>query len=291
MSQLISIEEYLAQHYTEQTAKAYLREIRAYVQTASRPEKATYQDVTNYLGMLRQRYDNSRTLNRILASVKAYYSYLHYIGKRSDHPARTIRLRDQPSRDIQLQDLFSEEELELLLQRQERFMNLAYRNQVLISLLIYQALLPRELAALTLNDLNLNEGTVYIKGSDRTNARTLSLKPMQIMLIHEYLHDIRPRLLKGKFSDRLLITSRGSGENVVHLVSFFKRDYRDTFPGRVVNMKTIRQSVITNLLKQGHDLSQVQAFAGHKYPSTTERYQQSSVEALQEQIRKYHPMG
>ena len=37
---------------------------------------------------------------------------------------------------------------------------------------------------------------------------------------------------------------------------------------------------ITNLLKQGKDLRLVQAFAGHKYPSTTELYKQTEVELL-----------
>ncbi len=289
MKQIITLKDYLSTHYTEQTAKAYLREIQAYQAAMPQAAKATYQDITRYLGTLRQRYHNTRTLNRILASIKAYYSYLHYIGRRNDHPAKAIRLRDQPSRDIQLQDLFSEQELELLLNRKERYTALYYRNQVMIGLLIYQALLPRELAQLTLSNINLKEGTVYIPASRSTNARTLSLKPQQVMLLHVYIHDIRPRLLKGQHTATLLISHRGTSESVERLVSFFKREYKTIFPGRVVNMKTIRQSVITNLLKKGHDLSQVQAFAGHKYPSTTERYQQSSVEALKDQINKYHP--
>ncbi|PSR05489.1 MAG: integrase [Bacteroidetes bacterium SW_11_45_7] len=63
------------------------------------------------------------------------------------------------------------------------------------------------------------------------------------------------------------------------------------FPERTLNMRTIRQSVITNLLKAGHDLRVVQHFAGHKYPGSTEKYKQSDVEALQRAIDKYHPMG
>jgi integrase/recombinase XerD len=87
----------------------------------------------------------------------------------------------------------------------------------------------------------------------------------------------------------LLISHRGNPETVSRLVSHVKR-MKHKFTGRTLNMQTIRQSVITNLLKSGHDLRVVQVFAGHKYPSTTEKYKQTSVEALQEQIKKYHPM-
>ena len=50
-------------------------------------------------------------------------------------------------------------------------------------------------------------------------------------------------------------------------------------------------SVITNLLKQGKDLRKVQTFAGHKYPSATERYKQSGIEELKQVIQKLHPLG
>jgi integrase/recombinase XerD len=49
--------------------------------------------------------------------------------------------------------------------------------------------------------------------------------------------------------------------------------------------------VIANLLKQGHDLSLVQNFAGHKYPSTTEKYKQSEIETLKAAVNKYHPIS
>jgi len=62
------------------------------------------------------------------------------------------------------------------------------------------------------------------------------------------------------------------------------------FPDRNLNPRTIRQSVITNLLKEGKDLRVVQVFAGHK-KSTTEKYRQSGLEELQAAIEKYHPLG
>jgi integrase/recombinase XerD len=62
------------------------------------------------------------------------------------------------------------------------------------------------------------------------------------------------------------------------------------FPDRSLNAKTTRQSVIANLLKQGHDLRLVQVFAGHKHPSSTERYRQTGVEELKAGIIKYHPL-
>ncbi len=74
------------------------------------------------------------------------------------------------------------------------------------------------------------------------------------------------------------------------IVKHVLRSYQNVYPDRRVTAQAIRGSVIANLLAQGHDISVVQQFAGHKYPSSTERYRQSHVESLKTAIDQYHPM-
>ena len=286
----MTIKKYLLGHYTEDTAKIYGYEIDNYLSNYPQAASAVYKDIVGYIGALRTRYSNASTLNRILASIKAYYDFLCYTNQRNDNPARSIKLRDQRSRDIQLQDLFSTEELEILLERPERYNDLAYRNRVLISLLIYQALLPGEMEALTVPDINLATGSIYIKPTASTNKRELQLKPNQVLLFYQYIREIRPKLLRGNRYDALLIGLRGTPMKSDDITKHVMRSYKGLYPRREVNAQTIRQSVIANLLKQGHDLSVVQAFAGHKYPSSTERYKQNEIETLRDAVQQYHPM-
>jgi integrase/recombinase XerD len=98
-------------------------------------------------------------------------------------------------------------------------------------------------------------------------------------------------LLKEGTSDRLLIGQRGEPMTAEDITKHVKRSFTERYPGRTVNAQTIRQSVIAHLLKQGHDLSVVQVFAGHKYPSSTERYRQNEIETLKAAIEKYHPIS
>jgi len=51
----------------------------------------------------------------------------------------------------------------------------------------------------------------------------------------------------------------------------------------------VRQSVIAEWLKT-KDLRMAQYMAGHKYVSTTERYQVNNLEDLEEALNKYHPL-
>jgi integrase/recombinase XerD len=79
--------------------------------------------------------------------------------------------------------------------------------------------------------------------------------------------------------------------NAEDITRHVKRSFKKLYPGRKVNAMSIRQSVITNLLKAGNDLRIVQVLAGHKYPSATEKYRQTQVEELKQQIWKNHPLG
>lgn len=44
-------------------------------------------------------------------------------------------------------------------------------------------------------------------------------------------------------------------------------------------------------MKSGKYSRVVQVFAGHKYPSATEKYRQTNVEELKKEVQKYHPLG
>lgn len=287
----MNLQEYLQQHYTPSTAKAYLYEISNYTANYPGAAHAVHQDVAQYIGRLRSRYSNASTLSRIVSGIKAWYDFLCYTGERSDNPARSIRLRDQRSRDIQLQDLFTTEELESLLKRKERFNHLEPRNRVLMSLLIYQALQPWEMEGLSVQDVNCNTGSIYIRSGARTNPRELQLRPSQVLLFYQYIQEVREKLLQGNASGALLIGLRGGPMKAGDIIKHVHRSFKGHYTGREVTAQKIRQSVIANLLKGGHDLSVVQGFAGHKYPSSTERYRQGSVDDLKAAVNRYHPFS
>lgn len=288
---MTAIEEYLKERYTKGTAKRYYRDILIYLEAVGQEQAQTakYGDIIKYIEKLRKEYKNAETVKCALHGIKKYYFWLIHEGMRKDHPCRNLNLKDKRNSDIQLQDLFAAEELETLLERKGRYQDVNIRNQAVISLLIYQALTRNDLVRLALKDIDLEEGAIYIKADTKTTARTLKLKPKQIMMLYRYINEVRAKWLKEETS-QLFITSRGTpetGECLKHLFKPFKKQ----FPGRVLHAKTIRQSVIANLLKEGKDLRLVQAFAGHKYPSSTERYRATGIEELKGAVEKYHPLN
>jgi integrase/recombinase XerD len=286
----MTLENYLQRTHSPTTVKIYLFEIQHFIRHLgeTQAEQATYSDVIGYLAALRERYANAGTINRIVHAIKRYYAYLLETGKRTSHPCRSLTIKDNGRKDIQVQDLLTAEELQKLLQREERYEVLTLRNRVVMSLLVYQALLLKEIAQLTTQDVDLEQGHLHVHAAGKTNERTLTLKADQILLLHRYLSEARPQLMR-KPTDGLILTKLGSvehGEDIHYLVSTF----RPLFPTKKLTPMTIRQSVIANLLKEGKDLRIVQVFAGHRNPSTTEKYRQSNLEQLKQALHRYHPL-
>jgi integrase/recombinase XerD len=109
------------------------------------------------------------------------------------------------------------------------------------------------------------------------------------MLFHQYIHEIRSKII-SKNTDQLILNIRG-GKMKADSINYLIETFKNHFPDKNLNAKTIRQSVIANLLKEGKDLRVVQVFAGHKNPSSTEKYRQTGLEELKAAVLKHHPLG
>jgi len=279
--------DYLRRKLSEKTVRKYLHDIKQYRIYNANHETAGHKEVMDYIGSLRRSGLKSQTVRGTLYSIKKYYDYLQWADIRTDHPCKFIRLRDGKTEDIQLQDLFTAAELETLLEREERFESNRLKNQIIIGLLIYQGLAVGEVVRVEVEDVDLEQGEIYIRVSRRMNERTLKLKSNQIMMLYKYVNEVRPRVISCE-TGQLVLTMRGRPEKADG-VHYLIETLRNKYPSRRLTPTTIRQSVITNLLKAGNDLRIVQVFAGHKYTHTTERYKQTSVEELKKEVEKYHP--
>jgi integrase/recombinase XerD len=275
----MSFENYLNEHYAPATAARYQRETEDFflsIETCSstplRAQEANYQDIMNWIEQQRKRYQSSSAVACSLYAVKAWYTWLAKTNQIEHNPAQAIYLKDKRHQDIQLQDLLTSQELLQLLNRKERYPALKTRNQAIIGLMIFQALRPIEITQLKPQDINLQNATIHINASRTTNSRTLQLQPQQILNLHQASPPYNIKI------DAIahLITSQQSRINV-----------RDN---KKLNPTTVRQSVIAGWLKARTDLRKAQYMAGHKYPSTTERYRQTGVEELKAAVMKYHPL-
>jgi len=289
----MKLEEYLNEKYSPTSVKGYANMIKRFILWAGElAEKASYTDVLDYIGLLRAQNLHPKTLRNNLFAIKIYYRYLITTGKRKDHPCRYLYLKDQINRQIQVESLYPEETLQELYDTyQAKKPENQQRDKVIISLLIYQALSVLEITRIKTSDVNLENGSIHIRENTKNKGRTLSLKPGQILLFHNYLKNDRKRYQRrqkpSKRTDYFILNDKGlqlwSGS--INRMINRGRDKQN----KLIPLK-IRQSVIARLLKENKDIRIVQAFAGHRRTASTEAYKQTGLEELKTAIEKHHPL-
>jgi integrase/recombinase XerD len=279
---------YLQNELSEGTIKNYLYEIEKFKRHYKNPEKLSYQNLMEYVEYLRKSY-TPQSVKRTVYAIKKYYDYLVNIGKIKTNIAGNIRIKDGKENPIQLQELLTEKELQKLLEpRKERYPILEKRNQIIMSLLVNQALLVGDIEKLKIEDLDLQNAKIKVQKTEKTNERILNLKAEQILLFYQYLQEERTKLERQKTSFFLLnkLGSKITKDDINYLVS----TYQKGFTKKLTSVK-IRQSVIKLKLDNGENLRKVQYFAGHKHADTTEKYRETGIDALQTAINQFHPLA
>jgi integrase/recombinase XerD len=291
MKKQMTFEDYLYKFgHTPKTVKSYLFANKIFMTDNPSPEDFKYKDVVEYLNKKVDDYANSNTKVYLLNGMKKYYDYLLEIGRRDDHPCRNFFVRNQRNKQVIHQDLFSTSELELMLEREERYADLQQRNQVVISLLIYQGLHSREISNLNLSNVDLDSGTIFIRATPKVSQRHLEITNKQYRLFDRYLNEGRKALLRDDNQAFVLgkLGTRMSVDDIHYLVSTFK----GLFPDRNLTPATIRQSVIANWLNEKKlPLEQVQLLSGQKWISTTIKYKQVNVDEQRKLMNRFHPLG
>ncbi len=87
----------------------------------------------------------------------------------------------------------------------------------------------------------------------------------------------------------LLFMTLGRGKRFSNLLSKMLKQLKEIQP-KLINVKQVRASVINGWLRM-YNLREVQYRSGHRYVSSTEAYYVTDLEDLQDEIKKYHPMG
>jgi len=290
--QVQSFKEYLIRNgYSRQAIPGYGYSVHIFLTRHPGADNFGYAQVLAYMDELAMTDASISTLSTKLNAIKKYYDHLIDCGKRDDHPCKRLFLKTKSKRNVIQNDLFTESELESLMDRKGHFNILKVKHQVVISLMIYQGLTPGEITRLKLHHVDLDSGTILIRGAAQLSQRRIEMHPRQYDLFDRYLHHDRKKLLKkgetGFFIVNLLGTTY-KPESVVRCVETMK----DRFPDRNLTAKSIRDSVISNLLNQRRfPLEQVQLFAGHRWVCSTQRYYQAPVEEEREVLRQFHPLG
>ncbi|MDR6301181.1 tyrosine-type recombinase/integrase [Mesonia maritima] len=276
--------------YSEHTILAYQKDLEnfaKFVQANFEVQDLTtvnYSIIRSWVIHLSEKGINSRSINRKISSLKAYYKFLLRTHQIEQTPlAKHKALKTEKK----IQVPFSQKELEegLALLNEDNFE--ALRDKLIIELLYTTGMRRAELINIKLQNISIAQETVKILGK-RNKERILPLLPFVIETLKKYIKK-RNELNKIEDETFLLITSKGSKiyETLVYrtITNYFSKVSTKTKRSPHI----IRHTFATHLLDEGANLNDVKVLLGHASLASTQVYTHNSMAALSKVYKNSHP--
>ena len=272
------------------TVEAYAHDLKCFSgfalkNGASAPDAIAEQHVLSFLVFLHREKIGSRSVARYLAALRGFFRYLVMGKEIQKNPAAQI---ESPARWQKLPKFLTLADVDSLLAQPDKNCELGLRDHAIIQLMYASGLRISELANLTLERLNLQQGFVIIMGKG-SKERLVPVGKFALDALNEYLNLARPRLMNGKIDDHVFVSHRGEGLSRPRLWEIIKAAAKRSGIKTNVTPHMLRHSFATHLLERGADLRIVQTMLGHSDISTTQIYTHVTTKHLQDLYRKFHP--
>jgi integrase/recombinase XerD len=164
----------------------------------------------------------------------------------------------------------------------------ALRDRALLELFYSSGLRVSELAALTLQQVDLEHGFLRVFGKG-SKERVVPVGGRAVDALSVYVSAGRPKLVKARTGSQLFLNKNGAALSRVMLWMLVKKYAKRAGIAKSVKPHALRHSFATHLLTGGADLRAIQEMLGHASISTTQIYTAVEPRRLLDHHAKFHP--
>jgi integrase/recombinase XerD len=275
------------------TLDAYHRDLGRYVdflesRTVTSPGSVTREDVTAHVTGLREKGLAPSTVERNVAAIKSFHTFMIREGLTDNHPTSGVPLPKVPDR---LPSVVSVEQADALLSQSFPDTPAGTRDRCILEVLYGSGLRVSELTGLDIGDIDLESGFLRVCGKG-DKERDVPLGGMAHRALAEYLARAQP-YLRSKGSSRpadpaaVFVNQRG-GRLTRQTIFGIVRRYGHAV-GLELHPHTLRHSFATHMLEGGADLRVLQELLGHADISTTQIYTHVDRRHIREEYLSTHP--
>lgn len=293
MSSLESFVSYLSleKNYSVHTVTAYKRDIEEFAHfyvnayDSEGIDDLDYSIIRSWVVALVNSSVSNRTINRKVASLKAYYRFLQRIERITSNPLSNHKAL-KTSKKVEVP--FSEAEMKKVLQ-QIPFTNdfEGQRDKLIIELLYTTGIRRAELISLKLNNVDLNRCTMIVLGK-RNKERIVPLLESTKNLFLEYFD--KRKDLESIIDERHIFLLKSGFKIYETLVYRVINRYLGEVSSKVKKSPHIlRHTFATHMLNKGADLNSVKELLGHSSLASTQVYTHNSIAALKKVHLAAHP--
>ena len=251
--------------------RRFLRQYLAWLATRARGQRGGYARVS---------------VARKLVSLRAFYRFLMQEGLVKANPVpkgSAFRVKTEK----RLPDFLTENEMGRILEAPDPNSELGTRDQAILEMLYSSGVRLSELAALDLDDIDLQtkEAKVWGKGS---KERIVLLGGPAIQALHQYITCSRP-FLSDAPTNALFLNRYGGRLSPRSIQKIVKKSARQASINPKTHTHSMRHTFATHMLEGGADLRVVQELLGHSSPATTQIYTHLDFQHLAQVYDKAHP--
>ncbi|NMZ46876.1 MULTISPECIES: site-specific tyrosine recombinase XerD [Pseudomonadaceae] len=243
--------------------------------------------VLDHLGWRLSQGYQARSTARFLSGLRSFYKYAVREGRLAEDPTLLVSM---PQLGAPLPKSLSEADVEALLAAPDTEDTLGLRDRTMLEVLYATGLRVTELISLTLDEINLREGSLRVFGKG-SKERLIPLGEEAIAWLESYLKTARPLLLGGQPGDILFPSQRGTPMTRQTFWHRIKLHAQVAGIRTSLSPHTLRHAFATHLLNHGADLRTVQMLLGHTSLSTTQIYTHVARVRLQQLHAQHHPRG
>ena len=277
---------YLEQGVSENTLAAYRSDLEKFCQFLKDKDLLAVRsdDIEAYLAYRVDLGLKSRSTARSISALKRFYQYFVREKAIADSPMVNIA---QPKAGQPLPKTLSEAEVEALLAAPDIEDAMGLRDKAMLELLYATGLRVTELVGLRMEQINLRQAVVFVKGKGN-KERLVPLGEEAMYWLEQFLKVGRSQMIKHA-TDFVFPSKRGIGmtrQTFWHRIKHYAILASVESP---LSPHTLRHAFATHLLNHGADLRVVQMMLGHSDLSTTQIYTHVANERLKSVHEQHHP--
>jgi integrase/recombinase XerD len=246
--------------------------------------KAGENDLIKFIHQQRRAGLSSRSLARLISSLKAFFRFLILDRGIKKNPAANL---SSPKIWFTLPRFLKVKEVERLLNQPGDDDIRGIRDKAMLELLYAAGLRVSELVKLKLKDINLDDSFLICCGKGG-KERVVPMGNLASSAIKKYLKEARWQYVK-KHNDFVFLTLRGGCFTRQGFWKLLKGYALKAGLDKKISPHMLRHSFATHMLERGADLRSIQLMLGHSQITTTQIYTQVSRKRLRQAYNKYHP--
>lgn len=242
-------------------------------------------EIVAFLHSLRISGKSAATVNRKLASIRAFFNYLIETGLMKENPTANIKSPKIERKELEYLEI---EEVDRLLAVPDDSVK-GIRDRAILEVLYATGIRVSELIDANVEDINLRMGFITCAGEHST-PRIVPLGRPARAALENYIYEGRKAMVKeNKEEKALFVNYYGKRITRQGLWKVLKEYGEKAGLKHKLTPNIIRNSFAVHMLQNGADLKSLQELMGHEDITATQAYLSVTKNRIKDVYDKAHP--